>query len=106
MRVHPFIPVVILAALCQPAGARAEGSTWALLVGCGKFRNTFISPLKYPGADAQAIHDALVDPKLGAVPASHIKLLVDDDATAANINDAVDNFLKAKVAAGDHVVIF
>lgn len=106
MKIHPFSVILVLAALCPVFAAQAAPSTWALLVGCGKFQNTFISPLKYPGADAQAIRDALVDPGTGAVPADHIKLLVDDQATAANINDAVDNFLKPNVAAGDHVVIF
>ncbi|HEX8551948.1 MAG TPA: caspase family protein [Abditibacteriaceae bacterium] len=80
--------------------------TWALLVGVSKYQAPIITSLNYPAADASGIRDALTDPKLGGVPANNIKLLTNEDATAANITGAVDNFLKPNVKPGDHVVIF
>jgi uncharacterized caspase-like protein/tetratricopeptide (TPR) repeat protein len=89
-----------------PAAAEPDTHTWALLVGVSKYQNPAIVSLRFPASDATAIHDALVDPQLGRVPASNVKLLTDESATATNILGAVDDFLKPNVQPGDKVVIF
>ena len=81
-------------------------TTWALLVGVSQYQSPQIASLKYPAIDVTAIRDALVDPKLGGVPASHILLLTNEQATASNINGSVVSFLKPKVQPGDRVIVF
>lgn len=103
MKLKQLIALSVILATLIPAHA---ADTWALLVGVSKYQSPQISSLRYPSIDATSIRDALIDPKLGNVPAAHVRLLVDDGATVANINDAVDNFLKPNVKAGDQVVIF
>ena len=80
--------------------------TWALLVGISRYQSPQISSLRFAADDAVAIQQALVDPEWGGLPADHVHLLVDEQATAAHITGAVDGFLKSRVAAGDHVIVF
>jgi hypothetical protein len=101
-RPAPYRPAAPTPTPEPPRGAR----TWALLVGIGKYANANITGLKYPAIDAGAVRDALVDPQVGGIPASNVKLLTDEEATADNINGAVDNFLKNNVKDGDKVVVF
>lgn len=81
-------------------------NTWALLVGVSKYQNPAIPSLQFPAADATAIRDALVDARLGGLPAGNVKLLTDGEATAANISAAVDDFLRPNVKKGDKVIVF
>ncbi len=93
-------------ALVTPATAAPVTNTWALLVGVSKYQTAHIGSLRFPADDATALRDALVDPQLGNIARDHVRLLVDGDATRANILDAVDNFLKPHVQPGDHVLLF
>lgn len=80
---------------------------WALLVGISTYQNSNnIASLKFPASDAAAIGDALKDPTLGAVPADHILLLTNEQATAANIKGAVDTFFRPNVKPGDTIIVF
>src|SRR4028118_2273646 len=80
---------------------------WALLVGVSKYQNTtLITSLNYPSADAKAMAEVLMDPQLGGLPKSNVRLLTDNEATRANILGAVDSFLKPNVKPGDQVIIF
>src|SRR6266852_2705085 len=97
--------LVGLAWICPVARAQAA-ETWALLVGISQYESPQIASLRFPAADAAGIRKALVDPQLGGVPEDHVQLLVDDQATAANIMGAVTRFLKPHVKPGDHVLIF
>ena len=83
-----------------------KSRTWALLVGVGKYQSRTINTLRYPATDATGIRDALLDGKLGNVPAANIRLLVDEGATKSAVQDAVQNFLKPNVKSGDQVIIF
>jgi hypothetical protein len=105
----------LLVALAPFGGAKAEeapstsgsnAQTWALLVGISKYQNPMIASLRFPSADATAVRDAMTDPQLGGLPADHVKLLVDDQATQSNILGAVDDFLKPNVKPGDKVILF
>ena len=80
--------------------------TRALLVGFSNYESSQISHLTYPASDVAAIAQALEDPTLGNVPADHIKLLTNEQATAANIKGAVDDFFKPNVKPGDSIIIF
>lgn len=89
-----------------PTPEPPKSRTWALLIGISKYQSPQISSLRFPATDAAGIRDALKDRDLGSVPEDQIHLLTDEDATAANINNAVDEFLKPKVQPGDQVVVF
>lgn len=106
----PVIAPVKPAAEPAPPAEEPEAApayqTWALLVGVSKYQAPQVTSLKYPATDAAGIRDALIDKKLGNVPAQHVKLLTDDQATRENILGAVDDFLKPNVKQGDHVIIF
>ncbi len=84
----------------------AQADTWALLVGVSKYESPSIKSLTYPAVDATSLSEALIDPQLGGQQADHIKLLVDGQATKANITGAVDAFLKSGVKKGDQVIVF
>ena len=105
MRIHRTLLAAVTLLLCM-AGSAHAASTWALLVGVSKYQNPQISSLRFPAADAAGIRDALVDPKLGAVPASNVRLLADEAATGSAILGAVDTFLKPNVKPGDQVIVF
>jgi len=106
MRNHKFSILLALLCLALPFRAWADPTTWALLVGISKYQNQNITTLRFPAADATSIRDALQDNTLGNLPADHIRLLTDDQATAANITDAIDSFLKPNVKPGDQVLVF
>lgn len=103
MRLVHCLPVLVLFSGFQPVQA---ADSWALLVGVSKYQSPQINSLHYPAADATSIRDALVDKTLGGLAADHVRLLTDEEATRANIDAAVDTFLKPSVKAGDQVIIF
>ena len=100
-----FFPTTVLcvAALLMPTFSR--GDTWAVLVGINKYQNPQINSLKYPAVDATSLRDALTASELGRLPADHVKLLTDDDATAEGIKSSVTDFLAKHVKPGDSVIL-
>ena len=79
--------------------------TWALLIGVSRYQVLSKSSLGFPAKDAESLRDALTNPELGNMPPDHVKLLINDDATAAHIVDGVDTFLKSHVKPGDTVIV-
>ncbi len=94
------------------AHAQQTPKTWVLLVGVGSYQNPQISPLRFPAKDALGLRDALIDPKIGALPRNQVKLLADNEGTRDNILGAVKDFFigpdkeKPHVQSGDKVVVF
>jgi uncharacterized caspase-like protein len=80
---------------------------WAVMVGISQFKysDKGITPLRYADADAKAFYDFLKSPQGGAFPSSNMKLLLNKDATLANIAEAINVFL-SKAIEDDIVVIF
>ena len=68
----------------MPAQAASTPEYWAVIAGVSNYQ--YISDLTYADDDAQELSDAL-SPVWGS---SHIRLLLDDQATKANIIDAID----------------
>jgi tetratricopeptide (TPR) repeat protein len=101
-----WIHALVLAVTLGMAGPAHAANTWALLVGVSKYETPQIASLKYPSADAEAIKDALVDPKIGGLAPNQVKLLADSEATRDNILGSVESFLKPNVKAGDQVIVF
>src|SRR5262249_12899693 len=96
----------ILLWLCVSGCSASAAETWGLLIGVSKYQNPQITSLKYPAEDAASIRDALVDPQLGQVPADHVRLITDEQATRGNIFDGVRSFLAKGVKPGDQVIVF
>jgi uncharacterized caspase-like protein len=85
------------------AAVRAE--YWAVVIGVSQYADTAVPPLRYASADARAFYDWLVSPEGGRYAPARARLLLDRDATAANIKDALYSWLKQTIEE-DIVVIY
>ena len=93
----------------SPAFLTAEpdlspGEKYAVVVGLSKFVDPGISPLTYTVADARSFADFLI--KKEKFPAENVKLLLDEQATKVNIEDAFKSFLPKNAGREDMVIIF
>ena len=79
-----------------------EVKIWAVIVGVGDYPHN--KPLKYTKDDAYHFNSHLQSPKGGAVPTERISLLVDEQATRANILRAAQRTLWR--ADDNDVIIF
>ena len=62
-------------------------------------------PLQFAASDAAALAEFLESPRGGGVPADHVLLLLEDQATKYGIETAIGD-LPDKVAKGDTVYIY
>ena len=77
---------------------------WALIVGISSYKHASLN-LKYAHRDAQELYNLIQTPSGGNYRADHIRFLVDEDATTANITRALRSFLQ-KPAKEDLVLIY
>ncbi len=75
---------------------------WAVVVGVGRY--TTMPNLKYPTTDAYQYYAFLKSPEGGALPDAQVRILVDEDATRANILQTMRQTLLR--ADDNDVVIF
>lgn len=75
---------------------------WALIVGISNFADSTLN-LKYPSKDAKDFHDFLI--KEANFKPDHVKLLVDKDATRANILTELGDKWLPRVANPDDLVL-
>ena len=71
----------------QEVGHPFERQIWAVVVGIGDYQARSIHDLSYTEADAQAIHDWLLEK--AKVPEEHVQLLLGEEATLAGIRRAL-----------------
>jgi uncharacterized caspase-like protein len=88
-----------------PPAAAASVQYWAVVVGVSEYADTGIPSLRYATADARAMYDWLVSPNGGRYAPSRVKLLLDREATAVNIRDALFNWLRQAIEE-DVVLIY
>lgn len=112
-------PAAVPAAAIAPAGTlRTDGAMsaplpastastqhWAVVIGVSAYSDTRIPSLRYAARDAQALHDWLVSPEGGRYAPSRVKLLLDRNATAAAIKEALFTWLRQAIEE-DVVVIY
>jgi uncharacterized caspase-like protein len=67
---------------------------WAVVIGISKYKDSRVAGLRYASADARAFHGWLVSQQGGGYAPSQVKLLLDSEATAENIRNALFNWLK------------
>jgi WD40 repeat protein/uncharacterized caspase-like protein len=88
--------------------ARAAGfgpQQWAVVVGVSEYMNSGIPSLKYADKDAEAFANFLRRPEGGGYDSDHMHVLLNKDATLANMKDALINFLNQAIDM-DLVVIY
>ena len=70
---------------------------YALIVGIGRFRDPAIPTLRFAAKDAHDLYEVLVHPRYGRFDPADVILLTDENATRANILNALQEiFLKAQ----------
>jgi len=70
-----------------------EPQKWAVVIGISKYLDPNIPPLKFADADARAYAEFLQTPEGGGFEPDHMRVLINEDATVANVKDAMYNFL-------------
>lgn len=70
---------------------------WAVVVGVSEYLNPGIPSLKYADKDAEALADFLRRPEGGGYDSEHLRVLLNKDATLANLKDALINFLNQAI---------
>ncbi len=86
-------------------GKSILGTTYAVVVGVSDYQNPDIPDLIYAHKDAFAFSQYLKSPAGGNVPESNIKILLNEEATAAQFASALD-WLMEKTKEGDQAIIF
>ena len=89
----------------RPADAKAEGKTYALLIGVSKYRSDQVPPLQFAHQDALVLEKFLKSPRGGALPDSNVVVLTNEAATTAAIRNAFETFLKVRAGAKDTVIL-
>jgi WD40 repeat protein len=93
------------------SGAKKErmvGSSpqhWAVVVGVSEYKNAGIPSLKYADKDAESLANFLRRPEGGGYDSEHMRVLLNKDATLANVKDALITFLNQAIDI-DLVVIY
>ena len=90
------------------AGTAAPGPVaqkWALVVGISRFTDGNIPRLNYTTADANSFAAELTDQAVGRFPASHVRVLTDEQATTKNIKEGL-NWIARHAEMNDLVVIY
>ncbi len=88
-----------------PAVGAARAQHWAVVIGVSSYADSRIPSLRYAAADAKAFYDWLVSGAGGRYAPSHVRLLLNESATAANIKESLFSWLKQAIEE-DVVVIY
>ena len=78
---------------------------WAVVIGVSSYKDTRISSLRYASADAKAFYEWLISPTGGKYAPSNVNCLLDKNATAKNIKNALFVWLKQAIRE-DIITIF
>ena len=87
---------------------RVAGSgpqAWAVIVGVSEYQSAGIPSLKFADKDAEAFANFLRRPEGGGYTADHMQVLLNKDATLANVKNALINFLTQAIDI-DLVIIY
>jgi len=78
---------------------------WAVVVGVSEYMNPGIPSLKYADKDAEALANFLRRPEGGGYDTDHMQVLLNKDATLANVRNALIMFLNQAIDM-DLVIIY
>lgn len=98
---------VVAAPAANPASKQrgVEPQLWAVVVGVSEYANKAIPSLHFADRDAEAFAEFLQRPEGGGIQPDHMHLLINKDATLANLKEALVEFL-AQAIDKDLVIIF
>ncbi len=82
-----------------------EGSTFAVVVGISNYQDEDIPDLQFADRDAQAFANFMRSPAGGSLDEDHLKVLVNENATAAQLAIALD-WLWEVAQENDKVIIY
>ncbi len=86
------------------ASSVLSADSWAVIIGISKYKDPNIPPT-FCANNARALYDLLID-KAGFISGETIKLLVDEEATKAKIEEAIYGWLGQKAKEEDLVIIY
>jgi hypothetical protein len=69
------------------------GTRWAVIIGISQYKDTRIPFLRYAASDARSFYDWLISPNGGKYAPARVKLLINTDATAENMKQALFEWL-------------
>jgi tetratricopeptide (TPR) repeat protein/predicted nucleic acid-binding protein len=87
----------------SPSGT---GQTYALLVGISEFQDPDIKKLSYAHEDALEMRKLLLTKRAGAIPPENIMVLINEKATRAAINAAIESHLLNRHDPDDTILLF
>jgi len=76
------------------AGMAVNSQNWAVIVGISEYQDSRIPSLRYASRDAESFYNWAVSKDGGRFAPSRVKVLLDKDATAKNIKEALFSWLK------------
>lgn len=102
-RMQVLVPVIARKRVATPI----SGEKFALVIGISRYKNNLrgISNLKYADEDARAIYDFLQKPTGGGFARENMLLLQNEQATTANIREALTHFV-TRASENDLLLIF
>ena len=101
-RTQVWVPVVT----ANTARVSPVREKYALIIGISRYRNTRGIPnLEYADVDAKTLYDFLQQPAAGGFDRKNMLLLSNEDATLANMRDALNSFV-ARASENDLLLIF
>jgi hypothetical protein len=77
----------------------------ALVIGTQNYRHHRFPQAVFGRADAESVHEFLVDPAQGGLPRTNVRFLPGEAATAANVRKGVSEFLVRRAREGDEVFL-
>ena len=90
--------------MARPAG-KDPSVAWAVVVGLSTYRDHRIPALRYGDSDAAAFHEWLVSEEGGGLAPARTKLLLNENATAGALKDALFNWL-GQALKEDLVIVY
>lgn len=82
-----------------------KGSTYAVVIGISDYQDEAIPDLRFAHKDAEAFANYLRSPAGGSLDGDHLKLLINEQATAGRIAEALDGLME-QAKEGDQVIIY
>ncbi|MCB9331732.1 MAG: caspase family protein [Lewinellaceae bacterium] len=87
------------------ASAKADGTTYAVVVGISDYQDPAIADLKYADRDAEAFANFLRSSVGGRLDADHLKLMLNEEATSGQMAAALDWLIEV-CQEGDKAIIY
>ena len=83
-----------------------QSQKWAVVIGISRYKDSRIAGLRYAAADARSFYEWLISQQGGGYAPSRVALLLDSEATAQNIKNALFNWLKQPLAEDMATIYF